>query len=88
MVLHPEHQSRRFLIWGRDEVDPLTWAFAGTVSLCEEIDYSGNSESELFGGISEKFLNKENYATNARAIRTSESFPQPAVQPRRGRGRS
>ena len=48
MVLHPEHQSRRFRIWGRDEANPLTRAFAGAVSLFEEIDYSGNSESELF----------------------------------------
>lgn len=46
MVLHPEHQSRRFLIWGRDELNPLTRAFAGTVSLCEEIDSSDNSDDE------------------------------------------
>lgn len=46
MVLHPEHQSRRFRIWGRDEVNLLTRAFAGAVSPCEEIDSSDNSDRE------------------------------------------
>lgn len=46
MVLHPEHQSRRFRIWGRDELNPLTRAFAGAVLPCEEIDSSDNSDDE------------------------------------------
>lgn len=88
MVLHPEHQLGRSRIWGRDESSPLIQAFARTVSFCEKIDFRDNSDSELYGAYRTNALRRKKHAANPRAIRTSVSVPQPAVQLRRDRGRS